>query len=1274
MIAFRRIALVCLCVFFGIPVSSSADDRSGLRGLSRVDQEQPVTIEGMLTYPGESLPDDLEVCAVDIATARQTCTSKRIRLKRKGRPEGYRLQLPAGSYQVYSHTRESGKETRAYFTDFVICGYQGPSCPSHNVMAVTLAPGSKRSDVEPGDWYTEQPGGAVAPDTAPTAAEVAPPQPQQQAVQTPQPKLQEGKRSYRLIGRADRSCEEAKGVLSILRKSLTVKPASGPDAQAGEMTSLTWSLGGQPSQAPAYLILAVDHPVRVEGKGFYTLLPDAIAPFRLQQFKDRTRIILPLHLQSTPRQGSLDIRPLRAGTLTVSAGIVGVARCGELADPAPRTFDLTVRAGTPEIVIADKFETNRPDQSIASPDGTRRIDIFGPRWRLIDTRSGAQLSDRVGSEPRFSPTGRFAIALAEDRFTLFDAVDGMQIRQLWSGSQDLAWDDRDSFLVIGAGGNGLINVDYPSNETDPQLQVGDGCRICSAVQASAVKIDLENNLVLGKGTPAFDTVADAYARLLTGSATFRDVRNKPRNGSIESVDGQPVVYSSSISAFAAPYQMVPLDIPDKWDFIDGLKFTVQARAYSGDSRETERFRAAIGRFLVPPLLVATAGDRSPGPVDAIVAATRGIGRIPLSPASIASKQERRLAEFGLELNAGQSLSAIQADTLLRRGSNQGVLIFRDDRKIHVQDLLADGGECGSAVRGADGSVTIMAYEPRLEELRTPTFTLTFFGGNCNSGSAGFLTPQRFVVDSRHPGEVFDLLEGIGENPFSTSDRCPIALGACGISGTFFFDRYLVVWSKESFAAIVYDLETHKVLHSLINLPSPEVMQRMSLSRDLKTLTKIDDDGGFQVIDLTRSQKTPDGRYTPQSVLAPVVLSGRVVDDEVVVMTPSGQFDATLEGASFVSMKLPGRSGEYTLQQYRDVLHKPGLLRRVLAGERFPALAIDRFPPVIALKTSPAAGRVRAQVDILEEKAGSLRIYQDGQFTDEITVDDGASSVSVDVARLPGARWIAIVAKGTSGLYSQALTFDAGPLPGSKRRIHLISVGIDRYDDPKINQLELAASDAKRFHRAIEGRAGPSEEIVSDALLTDAGASKDAILGSLKQAIGKAEAGDTILLFVAGHGIQTPDGSYFLATTQTRLGDIENTALRWTELAALLAGSKLRVAVFLDSCHSGSAGTGFFATSDTTTNALIDSMPSGIVIFSAAKGRELSEESPSRGGGVFTDAMVRAIADKDTDLNGDGMLEASELYAGVKGAVMKATDGRQTPWFARNDMVGDFVPF
>jgi hypothetical protein len=70
----------------------------------------------------------------------------------------------------------------------------------------------------------------------------------------------------------------------------------------------------------------------------------------------------------------------------------------------------------------------------------------------------------------------------------------------------------------------------------------------------------------------------------------------------------------------------------------------------------------------------------------------------------------------------------------------------------------------------------------------------------------------------------------------------------------------------------------------------------------------------------------------------------------------------------------------------------------------------------------------------------------------------------------------------------------------------------------------------------------------------------------------------------------------------------------------------------------------------------------------------SEESADHGGGLFTSAVLDALSKKETDRNHNGAIEASELYVSVKRAVVEATQGRQTPWFARNDMVGDFVPF
>ena len=50
----------------------------------------------------------------------------------------------------------------------------------------------------------------------------------------------------------------------------------------------------------------------------------------------------------------------------------------------------------------------------------------------------------------------------------------------------------------------------------------------------------------------------------------------------------------------------------------------------------------------------------------------------------------------------------------------------------------------------------------------------------------------------------------------------------------FFTRYLVLWSRAVQRA-VYDIEEQKQIYVTCGLPSPVVMQRMSLSHDSKRL-------------------------------------------------------------------------------------------------------------------------------------------------------------------------------------------------------------------------------------------------------------------------------------------------------------------------------------------------------------------------------------------------------------------------------------------------------
>jgi Caspase domain len=399
----------------------------------------------------------------------------------------------------------------------------------------------------------------------------------------------------------------------------------------------------------------------------------------------------------------------------------------------------------------------------------------------------------------------------------------------------------------------------------------------------------------------------------------------------------------------------------------------------------------------------------------------------------------------------------------------------------------------------------------------------------------------------------------------------------------------------------------------------------------------------------------------------------VVDDEVAIWTPSGLFDSTPEGASHVAVRFPGRSGEYTLEQFHSILHVADLLRRTMDGQKFDRPHVTEFPPQINVTPTFTGDSIAASVEVVgDEAVDEVRVYQDGLMTDLVRVAGNKKTLDVSAKRLRSARWVSFLARGSSGLYSQPATFDGGPA-GGPRRVRLISIGVDHYNDPHVRQLQFAASDAKRFVEAIKKKGGTAVEIVPPTLLLDDAASRDSIIAKLDETVAAADPGDTVVLFIAGHGVKAGD-DYYLGTTATRLDDIPHTAVSWRDLSAVLAKARSRIAVFLDTCHSGNAGTEFFATNDASATALLDSVPSGILIFSASKAREASHESARLGGGAFTTAIINALSEPKTDLNHNGVIEASELYAAVKRAVVEETKGRQTPWFARNDMIGDFVPF
>ncbi len=79
--------------------------------------------------------------------------------------------------------------------------------------------------------------------------------------------------------------------------------------------------------------------------------------------------------------------------------------------------------------------------------------------------------------------------------------------------------------------------------------------------------------------------------------------------------------------------------------------------------------------------------------------------------------------------------------------------------------------------------------------------------------------------------------------------------------------------------------------------------------------------------------------------------------------------------------------------------------------------------------------------------------------------------------------------------------------------------------------------------------------------------------TLKTIAQSATEGDTIMLFVSGHGYRAPDNKLYLVIKETEADNVQGTALPWDELASAFDGTRARIIAFIDACHSGAVPDG-----------------------------------------------------------------------------------------------------
>jgi hypothetical protein len=1110
------------------------------------------------------------------------------------------------------------------------------------------------------------------------------------------------------------SCPDEAQDLARRAAKVKIDLAAPARMRAGETFQFSWRTAEAFSQAtPVYAVLAIPGDARFEIPpaprpaaannadalaaadagpalpGFIGLPPSSRAPHELKFGAGATRAIVPLHQPGSRLSGSFAVRMHEAGRTGVQTAIVASTSCGESVIGEAATAQVDVLPGVPEIVVQDPFDIETPKRAVASNSGRYLAQVFDGRYRVFEVATGAKLVDRAGHNPNFSPTSRFVIADVGDADGRDHEVIDLVSREVVAkpAGPFIGWTAGDAFLIDGQGEYGRIGLrstligrsgggaDGWWSATDAWRREGGddhddrltlwyngGCHACSSWTDTALTLDLDKGLIAfaGDSDIAQAAIFDIASGAKGGAATLPEQKHRvqPRSAKLAWSASEPIRFSQIYDALSEPNASLR---DQTWH-----KAALPMRSALNLHRE------------IAPRAMADEVASLAGPAKSRgdwIEARRSLG----APPGQGGKLVNELSRFGVSAAspAARELAPVFTASVSEAGRARERLDYKKaeaetkaktapvrERLLReipsIAPYLGDG-YCTEFPRPdrKTGKIDLAGMLEGLWRWDIAGKALWLMQLASAEGSGAFGCGAILLLDgTAAEPRIVSLSETLDEfwnGQYGVTDH------QTRLKPQLYLGRYLAIASVAARNIALYDIKEGKLLTLIKDAPQADLIEDVRLSADAKSILQINSDGQFFIHDAASGRSA---------------VAGRTIDNEVILYTSDGYYWSSYEGAHFVQLRFPGLKTLYSFHQFASVLNRPDIVGKRLANAAEAAPRPQLTPPPaldVALGGEPQAGQIRIQATASSPSGLSrLRIYNDGQLVGETPLSGEAFKGEISVPRLPQARWLSALAIDARGFVSASQGLRLKPEGGSANRLYGVLVGVDAYAEPSVN-LTYAKSDANRLAGALEGRDAAYYASQSLNRLLDAAATKQAISAALEKAAASAGPEDTILFFFAGHGVQGGDGRYYLTPSDLNLADIPGTGLPWSEIASKLGSAKARVVVVLDACHSGLSGAEGLATNDDAVKAILSGVRAPMLVLAASKGREFSFEDPKWGGGAFTFALVETLRSKAAK-EGGGALNVSDLYRGVREIVIRETEGQQSPWLVRQDLIGDFALF
>ena len=291
-------------------------------------------------------------------------------------------------------------------------------------------------------------------------------------------------------------------------------------------------------------------------------------------------------------------------------------------------------------------------------------------------------------------------------------------------------------------------------------------------------------------------------------------------------------------------------------------------------------------------------------------------------------------------------------------------------------------------------------------------------------------------------------------------------------------------------------------------------------------------------------------------------------------------------------------------------------------------------------------------------------------------------------------------------------------PAAKPNLYLVAMGVSNYANQQFN-LKYAAKDAEDLAAKLKARAGNAYGEVKELLLKDGEVTKDSLV-KVREFLKPATVDDSVVLFMAGHGLLDDKYDYYFGTSDMDFNNPAGRGIAFDDMDDILADLPSRKkSLLIDTCHAGeldadekkvlaaadaaasgapvqlasnksvavrSVGTRGMAVKgiegakgksewyERISGMFVDlRRGSGSTILSSSAGAEYAFESGEQKNGLFTYAVLEALDGKnDADTDKDGKVTMKELCESVKKRVQGLSGGKQTPNTRRLNLESDFT--